>query len=184
MKLNFQRSQFLTDSHENWHRVSSDQCAQRLLSGVFVVDFVRPLQPIKFGGGGGDFDLSSYLGNALAQRHQIWWHTSRLHPKWWEKIWCHLATRGRYYQQNIVFAHISWYFFVWNEIVMSADTVGCPIGSSCKLFMVANHSRWQRHQTGSLLISRRRFDFWRPNLVGRFRTQSKVRKKNLVSVGH
>ena len=177
MQKKFHGSQFLTDSHENQHRLSSDQSAQKLSNGFFNVDFVCPLQPIKFGGDSADFDVNSYLGNALAQRHQIWWHTSRLHHKCWKKIWCHLATMGRYYQQNIVFAHISWCVYVWNEIVMSADTVGCPIDSSCQLFVVANCSRRPRHQTGSLLISRRWFDFWRPNLVGRFGTPSKVGKK-------
>ena len=54
MQKKFHRSQFLSDSHENQHRLSSDQSAQRLLSGVFSFDFVCPLQPITFGGDGVD----------------------------------------------------------------------------------------------------------------------------------
>ena len=54
-KKSFTGSQFLTDSHENQHRLSSDQSAQNLSNGFFNVDFVCPLQPIKFGGDGADF---------------------------------------------------------------------------------------------------------------------------------
>ena len=37
---------------------------------IFQFDFVCPLQPIKFGGDGADFDVSSYLGNVSAAKLQ------------------------------------------------------------------------------------------------------------------
>ena len=68
-KLNFQRSQILSDSHQNQHSPSSDQCAQKLLSGVFSFETVWPLQPIKFAGEGGKRDTRSYLGNGVTYQN-------------------------------------------------------------------------------------------------------------------
>ena len=96
VKLNFQRSQILTDSHENRHRVYSDQYAQKLFDGFFNFNFVCMLQPIEINGEGGDFDVSSYLKNTLAKQNQIAWHASRLCPKCRKQIWCHFVSRGRY----------------------------------------------------------------------------------------
>ena len=96
VKLNFQRSQILTDSHENRHRVYSDQYAQKSLDGFFNFDFVCELQPIEISGEGADFDVSPYLRNALAKQNQIVWHASRLCPKCRKQIWCHYVSRGRY----------------------------------------------------------------------------------------
>ena len=86
----------LTDSHENRHRVYSDQYAQKSLDGFFNFHFVCELQPIEISGEGADFDVSPYLRNALAKQNQIVWHASRLCPKCRKQIWCHYVSRGRY----------------------------------------------------------------------------------------
>ena len=65
----------LTDSHENRHRVYSDQYAQKSLDGFFNFDFVCELQPIEISGEGADFDVSPYLRNALAKQNQIAWRS-------------------------------------------------------------------------------------------------------------
>ncbi|TKS69411.1 Glycine receptor subunit beta [Collichthys lucidus] len=53
----FDRSQIWTDSHENRHRVYSDESAQKLFDGFFSFNFVCMLQPIEINGEGGDFDV-------------------------------------------------------------------------------------------------------------------------------
>ena len=87
--------QILTNHLETWHICSSDQSAQKLSDRILNFETVCPLQPIKIGGDGADFDVSSYLGNALTYRNKIWWHASRLCPKCRKKIWCHFVPRGR-----------------------------------------------------------------------------------------
>jgi len=67
----FQRSQILTNAHKKWHRLSSDQSAQKLGDLFFNFNFVRLLQPIKISGEGAVFDVSSYLRNALVKQNQM-----------------------------------------------------------------------------------------------------------------
>jgi len=52
-------------------RLSINKSAQKLGDGFFNFDFVRMRQPIEISGKGIDFDVSSYLRNALAKQNQI-----------------------------------------------------------------------------------------------------------------